>query len=581
MAEERVANRFAVLLRDSATAFQQAGPIWSQRYLALLPVRTQLVLAWTKLRSPRTFFYGPYGGYAALSLLKLLPLFLVIAGCAGWAIWTRTLTYQVDRITALAPQIRTSGLDTFDAVSWVDSLALSGRLDDAYAQALSAPARERRAQMLTSVAQRMEQRGQIERASTVLKEAVSAVQGTPENERLQACDSIVRVAATLARAGAGDQAAKLLDNLTSNGLETVPEGNNRAAVAINVARLYRKLGHSGEADKLLVNSLPQMNDGYTLPSAVVEFHRLGDEDHASQLIAKIPKLPPIKSMSNGDDAVQLIVFADMYRLSGRSTKASEAYRRAIDHASAMKPGHTREGTRQFEQYFLGYYGAYFAKYLVRGGQTDVVTTIANREGDILERLEILTAAAGESHRIGHYQEVDPFLKFSGEQARAVMEPSLRARALMILADEYVDIGDKVAAEATLREALPAVRAIPETYVSTERFDGKTEKLSQMLAVTLRLDDLHPNPETQRLALESELRSRTTATDPSTYLPEVSKALALNGEFRLARIVAERSTGGGDQLKAFAATMDGITFHFDPELEHRIEEESRAVDRDQE
>jgi len=158
----------------------------------------------------------------------------------------------------------------------------------------------------------------------------------------------------------------------------------------------------------------------------------------------------------------------------------------------------------------------------------------------------------------------------------VAEPSLRSRALVELATEFLDTGATAEAKTTLLDALSAARTIPETYVSAQRYDGLEAKMAQMIDITSYLADLQPLADTRLLALESERLSRETIGDPSFYLPKLAEDLALSGEFRLARAVAERVRDGDDQLQAFAATLKGMTFYLDPVLKKHVEAESRAA-----
>ena len=89
LAEERTSDRFTVLLRDGAEAWLQAGSNWRQRIRTLLPLRTQLALVWSRLRSRGRFKYGPYRAYAAISALRIAPtLLLIIAIALGEREWS-------------------------------------------------------------------------------------------------------------------------------------------------------------------------------------------------------------------------------------------------------------------------------------------------------------------------------------------------------------------------------------------------------------------------------------------------------------------------------------------------------------
>ena len=80
--EERRANRFNALLRDGAEAWRNAGTDLRQRVRTLLPLRTQLELAWARVRW-RGRLDPAYCAFAAISTLRVLPLVLLLV-IAGW-----------------------------------------------------------------------------------------------------------------------------------------------------------------------------------------------------------------------------------------------------------------------------------------------------------------------------------------------------------------------------------------------------------------------------------------------------------------------------------------------------------------
>jgi hypothetical protein len=76
LAAERRADRWGTALRDAYEAFRAAGTGWKARWRALLPIGTQLRLAFERLRG--RLEYGRTVRYAALSTLRFAPLLIVL-----------------------------------------------------------------------------------------------------------------------------------------------------------------------------------------------------------------------------------------------------------------------------------------------------------------------------------------------------------------------------------------------------------------------------------------------------------------------------------------------------------------------
>jgi hypothetical protein len=263
--EERLSNREAVLLRDKTEAWDGlTGASWAKRYRALLPVRTQIALVWARLRPRSTFTYGSYRHFAALSLLRPAP-FMILAGAAlGWVLWVNSNTYQVERMIALAPQIRVS-LGDSGAPAWADALALYGRPDEALRLACNAAQANVKASMLVNVATRLAQRGDTTRAATTLREVINAAGSSPENTRMSVYGEITQGAERVAEAGGRQDALNILELIGEKSLASVPEGNNRVYVALTVGRGLKEIGRLDKARDILLSIRPQIEeDDYNL-----------------------------------------------------------------------------------------------------------------------------------------------------------------------------------------------------------------------------------------------------------------------------------------------------------------------------
>jgi hypothetical protein len=85
--EERQQNRPSILLRDTAAAWQASAGDWRMRWRTLLPVSSQLQLAWARLRPQSTFRYGNEAAFARISLLRAAHLLITIplaVACVWW-----------------------------------------------------------------------------------------------------------------------------------------------------------------------------------------------------------------------------------------------------------------------------------------------------------------------------------------------------------------------------------------------------------------------------------------------------------------------------------------------------------------
>ncbi len=138
LAEERAANRLTALLRDGAEAWEQAGSDWRQRVHSLLPLRTQLALAWAWLRSRGRAVYRPYRFYAAISALRLLP-WLLVAALLGWGGMEWGLRSQAQQIVDNLNENRAIGGGAVLRL-WIASPAVRSRAVDIL---LSSPGRLR------------------------------------------------------------------------------------------------------------------------------------------------------------------------------------------------------------------------------------------------------------------------------------------------------------------------------------------------------------------------------------------------------------------------------------------------------
>jgi hypothetical protein len=577
--EERVANRFAVLLRDGADAWERAGSDWYQRYQTLLPVRTQLALVWARIVARDPFSYRPYRRYAALSLLRFAPLLLITGGAVGWTAWTGSASYQIQRMVELGPKVKAS-LGDDGAPEWADALALSGRSKEALLQARAAGAAQVKAKMLAQIAGRLAERGESDQAVAILRESMSTVKDAPENSRSDAFQAMLNATTKLARSGASKQALQVLQAMRTEGLGVVPMGNNRVFVALQMAKLYRKLSHAADAHALLVEMLPQIaKDKYNIADSAIEFHRLGDNQHATELASALSSQVKTRSSRRGAEALGLAALADAYRELSKPNDSAASLQSAIDSAMAIPGVNTRNASeaREYVAYFEFSDAAQFCRSLVRGGRSDAVPAIALREGDITVRIDALVAAAEEAFRTGKAADVDRFMRLADGQARSETNPLQRARALMSVAAGFERIGNAASSKTGLLDAEAAANGIQEAYVSTDRFDGVMYKLSVMIDLARQFAEVGLLAESRSALRQAEALSRKTTEDPSYYLPGLANALAGDGQLESARRVAEQVRDGDTQLKAFAAALRGFSIYSDPALKRRIEADAKSAE----
>lgn len=101
--EERQQNRHAALLRDSAAAWRASAGDWRMRWRALLPLKTQVQLAWARIKPQSTFRYGTEAGFARLSLFRSVHVLFAVAVIAvgGW--WYQIVKQAEGFVDALQP----------------------------------------------------------------------------------------------------------------------------------------------------------------------------------------------------------------------------------------------------------------------------------------------------------------------------------------------------------------------------------------------------------------------------------------------------------------------------------------------
>lgn len=101
--EERQQHRHAAMLRDAAAAWRASVGDWRMRWRALLPLRTQMQLAWARIKPQGTFEYGTESGFARLSLLRSVPVIIALAAIsvAGW--WYQIVKQAEEFVDALQP----------------------------------------------------------------------------------------------------------------------------------------------------------------------------------------------------------------------------------------------------------------------------------------------------------------------------------------------------------------------------------------------------------------------------------------------------------------------------------------------
>ncbi|WP_341677779.1 hypothetical protein [Niveibacterium sp. SC-1] len=100
--DERRSARYSVLLREHARRWRRAGPRRRDRWRALLPLGTQIRLAWARLRGELNT-YGEETRFARISLLRFAPPLLATAlvSATGLVLWRDVETErEAQRIVA-------------------------------------------------------------------------------------------------------------------------------------------------------------------------------------------------------------------------------------------------------------------------------------------------------------------------------------------------------------------------------------------------------------------------------------------------------------------------------------------------
>jgi hypothetical protein len=574
-AEEGAANRLSVLLREREATWKRAGSDWKLRLRGLLPLRTQAAMAWARLRKRNSFSYGTCGPYAAWSLLRALPLFLLVAGAGAWTLWSRTGSYQIRQMVALASEVK-MGLSSNGAEHWAYALAVSGRFHDALEQARNADSTELRVDLLAKVAEGLAIRGDLNDAVAAAVEAVGdAKQASLENRVAPWDKTILEAIEAIGEAGGKDQALIILASLQPEILpDNWPATKREAEVALSIARIYCELNHSGEAHADLLNWLPKLKAANANLSAVATaFHLAGDDVMAKTLTdAFATNLVEVVRLTHGmfrDNPIAFASLADLYLALGHNDVAATA---ALEKAiSAMK--NLRHGGISYDMRGPLPFGAdepfYIERILVRGSKAAAVPEAARYQGDPLFEVIFLTDAAVEADRVHLVRYSERFMAVAENRAHMATQPLPRSQLLAALAVGYLELGNMERAQAVFLEALADARRIPETIELTTGFDFCVAKMHVLAILALGLQELPPNDVSWQVALEAEALSRRASTPPSVYLPELARALAQSGEFRLSRIAAERALDPNSRLDAFAATLNGITFYNDRTLEKRV------------
>jgi predicted DNA-binding protein len=314
-------------------------------------------------------------------------------------------------------------------------------------------------------------------------------------------------------------------------------------------------------------------DQYNLPSAAIELHRAGDNQNALALIGEY--LPLVQSQSSDhrrdSDVLARAKLADAYRILGKTSESAEMLQSAIDEAMSIPAMQTENVSeaRSYLEYFEFQNASQFAKVLIRGKRSEVVSQIALREGDVHVRVDVFVTAAKESFRAGLAEDADRFMHRAAEQAYAALQPFQRSQALMAVAYGYGAVSKISESKATLLEALSAANNIQEAYLSVERLDGAEQKLDSMIGIAAALLDMESLTEGKAVLNEAQALSRRTTKDPSYYLPRFARELALSGQLKMAANVAERVRDGDEQLSAFANVLSGYTLYKEPALRKKL------------
>jgi hypothetical protein len=330
VAEERASNHLAVVLRDAAEAWDSSSG-WLQRYRTLLPIRTQLTLAWAKLRAGSTFSYESHRRFAILSLLRAAPPLLVVIALAGWALWIDSDAYQINRMVALAPQVR-STLGDRGAPQWASALALSGHADEALSQAHAVTVADRKAEMLARVAEALAERGDANRAIATLHESMLAAPNSPENKRMEIYEMIIDAAGEIARSGATDPALDILREVRSSGLTLVPKGNNHVYISLKLSRMLLELGKTAESHDILERNFTQASeDKLNMADFIIQLYKAGDKPRATQLLSVYQTFIQNHDADRAHEIpLYLAKLSCVYEVLGENTERIDALNRAIE-----------------------------------------------------------------------------------------------------------------------------------------------------------------------------------------------------------------------------------------------------------
>lgn len=107
VAEERIKERQAVLLREGAAALAQAVGDWRQQWRALLPVAQWPGLLFSRLRGD--FRFGPYRRYAVISLLRTVPALNIVLVIVVTSVITTDELRQRNEAAAIFDLLRKDG----------------------------------------------------------------------------------------------------------------------------------------------------------------------------------------------------------------------------------------------------------------------------------------------------------------------------------------------------------------------------------------------------------------------------------------------------------------------------------------
>ncbi|MEA3049540.1 MAG: hypothetical protein QOG84_1376 [Sphingomonadales bacterium] len=554
LAEERLTNPSAVLLRDKADAWERTSGmgLW-QRYRALLPIGTQLRLVWAKLRAWRRFTYQPYRRFAVLSLVKPAPLMLLVVAAAGWALWLQSPSYQIQQIRAKAAYIASNGSGG-GLAEWAGALTLSHRTEEALALVRAVKDPDLRASALASIAEALDGLQDRKRASVVAREAATAAIGAKLFESPGFRSHAFSDSIAISEAGGREGGLAVLREARRQLFSPETPVVGRGRVIVRLAQAFRRLDRKDEALSTLQQARNLFGANWrAVLAAAEELHRNGDDEAAVAWASGVT--PP--SVDDDLDAAMVefhAARADVFGWVGLRDRQEAEIGAAI--AAATAAGST-----------TWYSGSPLYGSLIRSGHEATLLLLADRIEAGPEKVKIMTSAAEEESRIGRSAEADTFMKKAEYWARRAADPMSRAESLIALAQGYKALANPTRQKSALVDALAALR--PVQHDSDDK-----QRLEMLVEIADELARLSPDEVALGALADASKLSQGMTQDPSEYLPKLAGALAMTGQIEPARMTAEQVRDGSEKLLAFANVLSNYAYYRDPDLKKRVE--ARAV-----